>query len=96
MAISKACATAASIFVVSSLSFLACGCVELKYSAANRLGGPVGIRTSSEPASVYISLRGGRGADSDSRVKFISSALSSALQKRGLAVREAQMTQTLP
>ncbi|HOU36694.1 MAG TPA: hypothetical protein PLJ26_03475 [Candidatus Omnitrophota bacterium] len=69
------------------LLWTATGCVELKYSAANRLDDPIDVLTSRPPSSVYFSFSAPNRHDAP-RVRFISGALASALGKEGLALAE--------
>ena len=75
----------------AALMFLACtaaGCVELKYSAANRLDDPVSVSISSPPSSVHVCISSSREND-DPRVRSISSALAAALRKKGLIITDS-------
>jgi len=66
------------------LWWAATGCVELKYSAVNRLDDPIDVRASRVPSTVYFSFSAPSRHDA-SRVRFISGALASTLGKEGLA-----------
>lgn len=75
----------------AALMFLACtaaGCVELKYSAANRLADPVSVSISAPPSSVHVCIASSRVSD-DPRARSISAALAAALRKKGLIIADS-------
>jgi hypothetical protein len=71
------------------LSVAVSGCVELKYSAANRLGDPIAIRSSRAVRSVYFSFPAAR-PDDKQYCEYFTTAFSAALQKKGFVAADTE------
>ena len=79
--------TFVSLVFILALSCAAGGCVELKYSAKNRLNDPVDIRSSKAVRSVYFSFQ----PDTPKNKKFAEyfrSALKKSLEKKGMVLAD--------
>jgi hypothetical protein len=64
------------------------GCVELKYSAQNRLSDPVSIRSSRAVRSVYFSFPEARPKDKQ-YCEYFTAEFTAALQKKGFVLADA-------
>jgi hypothetical protein len=71
-------------FCAAIVLLVACagGCVELKYSAQNRLSDPVSIRSSRAIRSVYFSFLDARPQDKQ-YCEFFTAGFTTALEKKG-------------
>ncbi|MFA6384364.1 MAG: hypothetical protein WCY10_03220 [Candidatus Omnitrophota bacterium] len=69
-------------FAAAMMLFIAgAGCVELKYSAQNRLGDPVAIKSSRPLSSVYFSFPNARPKDKQYAGDFTSTFIASLEEK---------------
>ena len=76
-------------FCAAILILVACagGCVELKYSAQNRLSDPVSIRSSRAVRSVYFSFPEARPKDKQ-YCEYFAAEFAAALEKKGFVVTD--------
>jgi hypothetical protein len=75
------------VAVILVLSVAAGGCVELKYSAQDRLTGPVAIKSSRAIQSVYFSFPAVRPGDKP-YCDYFTAAFAEALQKNGFVAAD--------
>ena len=71
-----------------TLSVFEAGCIELKYSASNRLNDPVAIKFSRAPVSVYFSFPRTHQKDKQYS-EYFTSAFTMLLEKKGFTVATA-------
>ncbi|MFA5099759.1 MAG: hypothetical protein WC547_02605 [Candidatus Omnitrophota bacterium] len=76
-------------FCVAILIFCvaASGCVELKYTALNRLDDPVAIRSSRAPESIYFSFASVRQKDRQ-YTEYFTSMFFASIEKKGFTVAD--------